>query len=126
MIDKEKRIVIYGDKDVKMAATSVGIIFGDASVPDNEENIESSYIFGIRLSMPGIIEFDKELCKPLNSNDKELKLVAGNVTIYFKSKEDLIDFRVNVMEWANSLIYDAYKLLEYVQEVMGDKVEDEK
>lgn len=126
MIDVEKRIVVLGDNDVKVAATSFGMIFGDASVPDNKEDIESSYLIGLQLSMPGIIEFDKDLSKLLDTPDGEkMELDTGATIFEFKTKEDLLEFRNRVREWACGLILDAQGLLEYVQSVSCRKEVEE-
>lgn len=116
MIDKDNRRIVIGDNDVKMACTSNGVMFGDVNVPDNEEDIESSYEFGIIMSMMDIIDFHKALCE-LDERADDLELTVTGVTFKFKTRNDLDVFKNNIIGWAASVVRDAKILADYIVDV---------
>lgn len=117
MIDRDNRIIVFGDNDVKMACTSNGVMFGDANIPDNEDDIESSYEFGIMMSMMDIIDFHKSLCKLDNKPDDDLELIITGVTFKFKTRNDLEIFKNSIIGWAASVVRDAKILTDYIVSV---------
>lgn len=117
MIDKENRKVVFGDNDVKMACTSNGVMFGDANIPDDEEDIESSYEFGIVMSMLDIVDFHKSLCELDKKADDDLEMTITGVIFKFKTRKDLEIFKNNIIGWAASVVKDAQTLVDYIVDV---------
>lgn len=119
MIDREKRIVVFGDKDVKMGCSACGIMFGRADIPDNEECIEAGYEFGIAMTGTEIIEFHKSL---KNIADKgELELVTCDTTIQFRTKDNLREFMSNIINWGAAIVLDTIALAEYIKSVTDEE-----
>lgn len=123
MIDKEKRIVVFGDKDVKMGCSTCGIMFGKSDVPDNEDCIESSYEFGIAMTSTEIVDFHKSLRDIADKG--ELELVAYDTTIQFKTKDDLEEFMNHVLSWGAAVVSDTIILAEYIKSVVDEDKDNE-
>ncbi len=118
MIDAEKRIVVFGDKDVKMGCTTCGIMFGKSDVPDNEECIEESYEFGIAMSSLEIIDFHKKLKELVGKEDLTLEIC--DTTIKFRTQQDLELFMNHVIGWGAAVVNDARVLAEYIRDFVQE------
>lgn len=118
MIDAEKRIVVFGDEDVKIGCTTSGIMFGKADVLDNEENIEESYEFGIAMTSIEIVDFHKQLSELKNKEDLTLEIYG--TTIKFKTKADLELFSKHVLGWGAAVVNDARVLAEYIKNIIEE------
>jgi hypothetical protein len=123
MIDKENRIVVLGDGDVKIAYCETGIMFGDSSVPDElAEQLEKSYMFGIQLNAADIVMLDSLLDKVAAGDIDEFTYL--DTTIKFKDSDDADRVRSVLAAWCE-LIFAKMKELElYYNSILKGKVKN--
>lgn len=113
MIDSMKRIVKFGDNDVKMASTEYGIIFGDSNVEDEpDKELEELYEFGIILSVNEIIQLDKDAEKQMSNENKEIEF--ADTTLIFKDNDSIEVFRKFLRNYADIRIKEIETLREYI------------
>lgn len=121
MIDKENRKVVFGDGDVKVAFCEMGIMFGDAAVPDDSvDNIENSYMFGMQLNTYDVPEIDNLLDKIVSGKTDEI--VWCDTILKFKKKEDAEEIRTVLAAWCNLIFEETKTLKEYYDTILKGKV----
>lgn len=112
MIDAEKRVVKFGDGDVKAAYCELGIVFGDASVPDGD-NIENDYAFGLQLSYRDVIAMNELLDSMVAAEHKEFTYL--DTTFCFNSETEIEALRGLLLSWSELAIMEAKNLECYLR-----------
>lgn len=121
MIDKENKKVVFGDRDVKVAFCEMGIMFGDAAVPDDSvDNIENSYMFGMQLNTYDVPEIDNLLDEIVSGKTDEV--VWGDIILKFKNKEDAEEIRTVLAAWCNLIFEETKALKDYYDTTLKRKV----
>lgn len=112
MIDAEKRVVQFGNGDVKVAYCELGIVFGDANTPDGN-SIENDYAFGMQLSYRDVIAMNDLLDKVAAGESKEFTYL--DTTLKFSSESDVEAIKSLLVSWSELAIMEARSLEKYLE-----------
>lgn len=111
MIDAEKRVVQFGDGDVKVAYCELGIVFGDANIPDGN-NIENDYLFGLQLGYRDVVAINDLLDKVLAGDSNEFTYL--DTTFKFSDKSDVEAIKSILVSWSELAFIEAKNLEKYL------------
>lgn len=111
MIDAEKRVVKFGDGDVKVAYCELGIVFGNANTPDGN-NIEDDYLFGLQLGYRDVVAINDLLDKVLAGESNEFTYL--NTTFRFSAKSDVEAIKNVLVSWSELALMEAKNLERYL------------
>jgi len=111
IIYAEKRVVQFGDGDVKVAYCELGIAFGDANTPDGN-SIESDYAFGMQLSYRDVIAMNDLLDKVAAGESKEFTYL--DTTLKVGSESDVEAIKDLLVSWSELAIMEARSLEKYL------------
>lgn len=120
MIDAEKRVVKFGDGDVKVAYCELGIAFGDANAPDGN-NIEHDYLFGLQIGYRDVVAINDLLDKVLTGESNEFTYL--DTTFKFSSESDVEAIKGILVSWSELALMEAKNLERYLTDKgMGHKI----